>query len=476
LAGTGKSTVARTVARKYFERKRLGASFFFSRGGGDVSHAGKFFTSIAVQLANNAPCLQRYICDAIRDHGDIASQSLRDQWCQLLFRPLSKLDGNSSPSSFILVIDALDECDDDSNVQMILQLLAEAWSLKTVRLRVFMTSRPEIPIRHGFYQIPQAGRNYFILHDVSPEIVDNDISVLLVHDLRLIAHELSMGADWPGEQVVRRLVQKACGLFIWAAIACRFIRAGPFAERRLHTLLEGSTIAFTPKMHLGEIYSTVLKTSVRPSYMEQEKQWLYSMLREILGTIVVLFSPLSAGALSRLLPVTQQDLDQTLKDLHAILDIPKDQTRPLRLHHPSFRDFLLNTDICGDQNFRVDKKQAHRTLTASCIRLMSTSLRQDICGMGAPSVLVTDIESSQVEHCLSSEVQYACLYWVQHLQKGGAQLYDNCHVHEFLQVYLLHWLETLSWMRKISEGILAITSLVSIALVSLFVTYHAIFN
>jgi hypothetical protein len=48
LAGTGKSTIARTVARKYSEQERLGASFFFSRGGGDVSHAGKFFTSIAL--------------------------------------------------------------------------------------------------------------------------------------------------------------------------------------------------------------------------------------------------------------------------------------------------------------------------------------------------------------------------------------------------------------------------------------------
>ena len=53
LAGTGKSTIARTVALEYFERKRLRASFFFSRGSGDVSYASKFFTSIAIRLANN---------------------------------------------------------------------------------------------------------------------------------------------------------------------------------------------------------------------------------------------------------------------------------------------------------------------------------------------------------------------------------------------------------------------------------------
>ena|ERR1700733_3138706 len=58
-AGTGKSTIARTVARKYHDQGRLEASFFFSRGAGDVSHAGKFFTSITVQLANKSRILRR---------------------------------------------------------------------------------------------------------------------------------------------------------------------------------------------------------------------------------------------------------------------------------------------------------------------------------------------------------------------------------------------------------------------------------
>jgi ubiquinone biosynthesis protein UbiJ len=78
LAGTGKSTIARTVARKYFREERLRASFFFSRGGGDVSHTGKFFTSLAAQLARNVPQIQRFISDAITEQNDIANQSLRD--------------------------------------------------------------------------------------------------------------------------------------------------------------------------------------------------------------------------------------------------------------------------------------------------------------------------------------------------------------------------------------------------------------
>jgi hypothetical protein len=35
---------------------------------------------------------------------------------------------------------------------------------------------------------------------------------------------------------------------------------------------------------------------------------------------------------------------QTLERLQAILDVPKDVAGLLRLHRPSFRDFLLNKD------------------------------------------------------------------------------------------------------------------------------------
>jgi hypothetical protein len=468
-AGTGKSTIARTVAQENNNRKRLGASFFFTRGGGDVSRADNFFTSIAVQFAHNAPPLQHYIREAITQRRDIATQTLRDQWRQLVLGPLSKLNGNANPLSYILVVDALDECDDENYIRIILQLLAEARSLKTVRLRVFLTSRPDIPIRHSFNRVPEAEHQDFVLHNISSAIVDNDIYLYLEHSLRLIGQERGLEAGWPGEEIVRRLTQKASGLFIWAATACRFIQKGKqFTTRRLAMILESSSNAITaPEKHLDDIYNTVLEHSMSSDYTDEERKELYGLLRHILGSIVVLFSPLSADSLARLLNIAKEDINQSLEDLHAILDIPKDQTHLLRLHHPSFRDFLLNRDRCGNVHFWVDDKQVHRTLAESCIQLMSASLKQDICGLDAPGALVADIESSRVERSLPPELQYACLYWIQHLQKSDAQFYDNGQVHLFLQVHLLHWLEALGWIGKSSEGILAILSLEALIPVSL---------
>jgi hypothetical protein len=469
MAGTGKSTIARTVAHEYSKQHRLGASFFFVRGGGDVSRADSFVTTIAVQLANNAPPLRPYICEAIRERTDIASKALHDQWRQLILGPLSKLHGSSYPSSYILVVDALDECDDKNNIRRIIRLLSEVHSLQTIRLRVFLTSRPEISIRDGFYELPESEHHNFVLHNISPAIVDHDITIFLEHELGLIGQGRALDASWLGEHVIQRLVENASGLFIWAATACRFVRKGKrkrFATKRLAMILEvSSTAVSAPEKHLNEIYTTVLEHSISPDYTDEEKEESYAMLRHVLGSVVVLLSPLSVHSLSRLLNTPKEDIDQTLEDLHAILDLPEDRVRPLRLHHPSFRDFLLDETRCSDPNFKVDEKQAHQMLAANCIQLMSTSLTQDICDIRAPGMLVTNVESSRVEKCLPPEVQYACLYWVQHLQKSSVQLHDNDQVHRFLQEHLLHWLEALSWMRKMSEGIRAINSLESIALV-----------
>jgi len=65
---------------------------------------------------------------------------------QLIIRPLSSPDESGCQSSYVLIVDALDECDNDNSIQIIIDLLAKARSLKAVRLQVFLTSRPKILI------------------------------------------------------------------------------------------------------------------------------------------------------------------------------------------------------------------------------------------------------------------------------------------------------------------------------------------
>jgi hypothetical protein len=318
---------------------------------------------------------------------------------------LSKLSDNNYAASLILVVDALNECDSDSNIRIIVQLLGEARSPTRARLRVLLTSRPEVPIRHGFYQVPEAEHQDVVLHNISRSIVDYDISLFLKYTFLRISQEEDLDDDWPGAEAIGSLVQKASGLFIWAATAYRFISEGLIVEERLRILLKGDSYhgVPTPEAHLDSIYVTVLQAFVQGNYSAQEMQQHYTILRAVLGSIAILFSPLSVNALSSVLLFQKRRVNRMLRDLHVILAIPTDNAQPLRLHHPSFRDFLLNKDRCGDA-FWVDEESTHEKLACCCLELMSapSSLRQDMCNLSDPGVLRRDLDEETINYNLKA--------------------------------------------------------------------------
>jgi NACHT domain/Heterokaryon incompatibility protein (HET) len=451
IAGTGKSTVARTIARKFHEKGILGGSFFFSKGGGDVSHANLLFTTLASQLASRFPSTKRHICEAIMMNKDIAQHSLRDQWDQLIINPLAKIN-DFETKNIILVLDALDECDNDRDIRIILRLVSTARVLRNVRLRVFVASRPEIPIRCDFSQIPEAERQVFFLHDILPTSVDRDLNLFFQQNLAAIGEERGLAVDWPGSKIIARLVEISCGLFIWASTACRYIReGGRFAVKRLETVIKGRHSGAGPEKQLDAIYTTVLQGLIQQGFEEEEKQMMCETIKEVVGGIVTLFSPLSAPSLAILLDREVSKIDETLADLHTIFNIPNLRHRPIRLHHPTFRDFLVDKTRCKNPDFWVDQKMAHKALADSCIRIMRKMLKRDICDLRAPGTLATDVDQSRIERCIPQELQYACLYWAQHYRQSGALLGEHDTTYSFLKEHYLHWLEVMNLMGKSSE-------------------------
>jgi hypothetical protein len=213
MAGTGKSTIARTVAHCFHEKGRLGGSFFFFKGKKDLGDASALFTTLAAQLIEVLPDLKRHVCDAIDEHGDIGQQSLLNQWEHLMLQPLLILDKGLLPSLvLIFVIDALDECESGESgepLRMILQLLTTVKDLKIVRVRVFITSRPETPIRLSFSKMPEIAHHDLMLHSVPQLVIEHDISIFLRHELVKISKKRALEKDWPGEEDIQKLVQKA---------------------------------------------------------------------------------------------------------------------------------------------------------------------------------------------------------------------------------------------------------------------------
>ena len=458
MAGTGKSTIARTITRTLTERKRLAANFFFSKGRGDLSHTGKLFSTVAIQLAATSRRLKRYICEAIAQNDSISRRSMRDQWTKLVYQPLLKLEGDpQSPLILVFVIDALDECGCQQDIRTLLQLLTEARDLKNVQFRVLITSRPEIPIRLGFRAISGSVHKDFVLHEISAAVVHHDITVFLRHELDKIKEEFPLPFDWPGKQKLELLVERSGSLFIYAATVCRFIQDPRWhPEKRLDVVLQGNDDSQKPTRRLDDIYIQILRTSVIEDCNEKEGDILAQRFRDTVGTIIVLFDSLSTVVLARLSSALPETISITLDPIKSVLNVPEDPNAPIQLLHPSFRDFLVDKERCFDRHFWIDQEKAHHDIAGQCLCVMSETLKRNICHLRTPGTLKSETEISIVDQHLPNHVQYACQYWVDHLRKGDLSLDDGSHVYEFLRTHFLHWLEALSLIGKMSEAVLMI--------------------
>ncbi|KAH7140047.1 WD40-repeat-containing domain protein [Dactylonectria estremocensis] len=466
MAGTGKSTISRTVAATSARRAHLGASFFFKRGEADRGIMSRFYTTVASQLIRSKPELVPYIKATLDNDPAIIGKSAGDQFDKLILQPLQQ-SRLSKTSTVIFIIDALDECDGDGDIRRLIDLFSRFRAISNLRIRALITSRPELPIRLGFNTI-QGNYHNVVLHEIPETIVAHDLGVFFQQKLAEIRHDYNasvpedrkLSRNWPGPNDIGVLVQMAVPLFIFAATICRFLsdRTCGNPNQQLQQILAYKTRSQESKMEAT--YLPPLEQQVR-GLSAREQDRVLKDFRHIVGTIVVLQSPLPVLSLARLLDIERDRIDVRLDMLHSVLEVPKSANSPVRLLHLSFRDFLIDPEKQGTNPYWVDEKKTHGMIAASCIRLLSNSLKEDLCDLKLPGIDRSEVSPQRIASCLPAELQYACRHWADHLQNAGEQACSDQEVFDFLSQHFLHWLEVLSLIGRTSEGLHVIKTLES---------------
>ncbi|KAF4445382.1 Vegetative incompatibility HET-E-1, partial [Fusarium albosuccineum] len=473
MAGTGKSTISRTIAQTFADKGCLGASFFFNRGERDRGNASRLFTTIAAQLIAQLPDIGASVMEAIDEDPSLPNRTIREQFNKLILNPLRALDDETiQTKTFVLVLDALDECDRVDDVRLIINLLTLPKSLPSIKLRAFVTSRPELPILLGFNSIKGKYRD-LVLHEIPKPVIEHDISEFLHHRLEEIRKEYNslsdpnfqLDASWPGGEATDALLQMAIPLFIFAATICRFIQDPLFdPPNQLTKVLKYQTTKYDSEIEK-------LDTTYRPTLDQmlvgrkgRAKDRVLSDFRAIVGTIVLLAEPLSVLTLSLLLDIPESAITSILRSLHSVLHVPNSVSIPIRILHLSFRDFLVDPELRDTNPFWVDEKATHERIATNCLRLLTTGnhLKQDIYGLSWPGISRYKVDEQLIESKLPGEIRYACLYWPHHLEQGGIDITDNHEAHVFLRDRFLFWLEALSLLGRVGQSSSMINTLQSI--------------
>ncbi|KAI1059135.1 hypothetical protein LB507_004119, partial [Fusarium sp. FIESC RH6] len=465
-AGTGKSTLVRSVADSFHRDKRLAAGYFFKRGERGRNDTNRLFSTLAIQLAEANP----HFKDSLRaslgdtDKDSIDKKDLRFQFEKLIKKPIQDLPpSDTGEATIIIVLDALDECERPENLPRALTFISEICNKsKALNLRVLLASRPDPRITNAFEPLIQNGVIQRLqLHKVFSEDTKGDIRLYLQANFDRIKTKANIQQDpWPSVADLDNLVKLSTHpepLFIYAATLLRFV----YDERHLRNPKNQLKIWIKQcennESQLHQMYNPILE-----QIFALAKDTDFDQQLQFLGVLILTALPLSLASLTSLLNLDIDNVNWWLPSLHAVLDIPSDSHQPLRLLHKSFSDFLLSEDNPGNYRFRVDAREIHALLAHKCIELMGKKLKRDICDLEELDVTPDDIDECLLDDCIPFELQYSCRYWVYHLEASGkvaSGQITSSQILAFLFQHFLHWLEVLALLRQTSDAIKALQDL-----------------
>ncbi|CCO32013.1 hypothetical protein BN14_06065 [Rhizoctonia solani AG-1 IB] len=415
MAGTGKTTIAYTVCSELDQASQLGASFFCSRTIPECRQVKNIIPSIAYQLARFSVPFRCALAKVLELDPDAHIRSLNIQYQKLIVEPLAAVE-SSLPLDFIVVIDALDECDNEDSVSKILDLLLSTTHITPIRF--LMSSRPEREIARKM-----AGRLdghddvRLVLHDLDSSMVKADIEIYMRGELK----------DIPVTDAQWSVIIERCGvLFIYASTTCRYIKQA-FEFMPLNEAI--SVIASSKPTHkdkniIDELYMTVLDAAFFKSGLDDRTK---ERMRDVLETVAAHASAIGA------------ERDK--------------KTGLVSTLHASFPDSMLSSDRSG--SYHCHYRTRHLKMTKGCLDLIDANESNfNICGLISSYDMDSKVEGlgKRVNESISPALIYACRYWSKHLNlaESSSQLIDI--IHNFFSSRLLLWMEVMNLTKHIRHA------------------------
>ncbi|CAE6449608.1 unnamed protein product, partial [Rhizoctonia solani] len=287
MAGTGKTTIACTFSERLERRELLAASFFCTRTSADCRDVSRIVPTIAYQLARYSIPFQSALYDILEKEPDAGSKNIEKQFERLLRDPLQKAK-DAMPKNPVVVIDALDECDDHAGVEGMLNMLFRY--APDIPLKFLVTSRPEPEIHKRMNAYSQS-RTVVHLHDIESSLVQADIALYLKEEL--VSLSLS-----PAQ--ISQLVDQSGSLFIYAATLVRYIQSGERrsnAVKRLQSVLSMTPEATRRHADIDKLYTTVLQSALNEEEVEDDEM---EDIRVVLRTVLFAQEPISVETVATL--------------------------------------------------------------------------------------------------------------------------------------------------------------------------------
>jgi hypothetical protein len=187
------------------------------------------------------------------------------------------------------------------------------------------------------------------------------------------------------------------------------------------------------------------------------------LCKRILAVVSAVYRPITLDELTSLVDMPDgvsgdESLTEIIGLCGSFLTL---QNRTISFVHQSAKDFLL-TEASNDI-FPSTIQGVHYTIFSRSLQVMSRTLRRDIYWLRAPGISIDQVNQPDPDPLAAA--RYSCLYWVNHLldchtrEDTIKDLKDGGSVYSFLRQSFLYWLEALSLLKSVSNGVVMIKKL-----------------
>ncbi|QRV98239.1 WD repeat-containing protein [Ceratobasidium sp. AG-Ba] len=442
MAGTGKTTIAYSLCKRLEEERTLAASFFCSRQLPECRNVNKIVPTIAYQLSRYSSPFRHVISPLLQADPDVYNKPILDQFKELIVEPINKVKA-SLPTDLIIVIDALDECEAETGIADILDvLLAHASALP---LKFFVSSRPDGAIITRMRETQADGVNTEMrLHELASKIVQTDIKTYL---------NAKLGTCMSVSEVeLNALVDRSGVLFIYASTVVRYVSdaSGGKRRKRLEEVLDvsaGNSNESTQK--LDALYISILSAAYDSERLNKSDR---AEMMLVLHTVVCACEPLSTSTMADLLNLDgEQTVQSILVPLLSVLQMS--ESGVITTLHESFRDFLLQGT--RSERFHCNAIEHNGRLAELCFRQIGKQVPFNICGLESSYVLDKDVHDlgERLDGIITKALFYACCYWDAHMSLTDSSESLAEQLFRFLSERLLLWMEIMNLRDVFRQGI-----------------------
>lgn len=346
---------------------------------------------------------------------------------------------DSQEKEVILVIDALDECETD--LPKLLDTIVQ--QLAPLHVKCIISSRNILGIQQRLESyIPQGVLSLELQGNAScvSEAVDAYIKYSIS---RLTSIQDNHGVQ---EDLRKLIQQKANGTFLWVSLVIKEL-----GEAQSWEIME---VVEEMPMDLTALYERMIK-NIRGLKRGNDK-----LCRNLLSVIFTTYSPLSlaeVGVLAGLPNGISEDLSSIAKLVTMCGSFLTMNQNKVYFIHQSAKDFLTA------EKLSMDVAQRHADIFKRSIAAIS-KLPKNIYSLTSYGPRPEDAQPPDPNPLAS--MSYSCFYWANHLcdtcsvnSKDEAQVIISETLEPFLNNYLLRWIESLSLLDGILEGLRSIRKL-----------------